>query len=265
MPALRRGRMLKRWRYLGIFGPKVMLCACEVAVGPLRQRFWAVAEPGGALVESTRPVAGPMLGAVGGELGTVHLELAGAGARAELERDLGAGPPSIEVVAPSGSRGYVWTRKQAGAPVRGRVEVGGRRLAVEAHAVLDDTAGYHAHRTSWHWCAGVGRIDDGRAVAWNLVAGANDPPRGSERTVWMDGLPAEAAPVCFASDLSTLSFAGGDGELLLETWATRAESTSLGVLSSRIRQPFGTFSGSLPGGLRLAEGYGVMEAHDARW
>jgi hypothetical protein len=31
------------------------------------------------------------------------------------------------------------------------------------------------------------------------------------------------------------------------------------------RQPFGTFTGSLPGGLALAEGFGVMEHHDAHW
>jgi hypothetical protein len=37
------------------------------------------------------------------------------------------------------------------------------------------------------------------------------------------------------------------------------------VMRSRYRQPFGTFAGELPGGLRLAEGYGVMEEHDVRW
>ena len=30
-------------------------------------------------------------------------------------------------------------------------------------------------------------------------------------------------------------------------------------------QPFGTFSGTLPGGAELARGYGVMEDHRARW
>jgi hypothetical protein len=34
---------------------------------------------------------------------------------------------------------------------------------------------------------------------------------------------------------------------------------------SSYRQPFGTFSGVMPGGVRVAEGYGVMEYHDARW
>jgi hypothetical protein len=36
-------------------------------------------------------------------------------------------------------------------------------------------------------------------------------------------------------------------------------------VQSRYRQPFGTFSGRLPGGLELAAGYGVMEEHDVRW
>ena len=36
-------------------------------------------------------------------------------------------------------------------------------------------------------------------------------------------------------------------------------------MRSRYRQPFGTFSGELPGGIELAEGYGVMEDHDVHW
>ena len=37
------------------------------------------------------------------------------------------------------------------------------------------------------------------------------------------------------------------------------------LMRSRYRQPFGTFSGMLPGGIELAQGYGVMEAHDVHW
>ena len=37
------------------------------------------------------------------------------------------------------------------------------------------------------------------------------------------------------------------------------------LLRSDYRQPFGVFSGTLPGGLELAEGYGVMEQHDVHW
>src|SRR2546421_138933 len=46
---------------------------------------------------------------------------------------------------------------------------------------------------------------------------------------------------------------------------TRAGRDSLLLVRSVYRQPFGTFSGELPGGVALAEGYGVMEEHEAWW
>ena len=33
MPLLRRGRPLKRWRYVGVYGPELMLCAGRPASG----------------------------------------------------------------------------------------------------------------------------------------------------------------------------------------------------------------------------------------
>ena len=37
------------------------------------------------------------------------------------------------------------------------------------------------------------------------------------------------------------------------------------VVESEYRAPFGTFSGTLPGGIELARGLGVMEHHRALW
>ncbi|HSD78419.1 MAG TPA: hypothetical protein VLA98_13490, partial [Solirubrobacteraceae bacterium] len=37
MPLLQRGRPLKRWRYAGVYGEDVMLCAAAVRIGPARQ------------------------------------------------------------------------------------------------------------------------------------------------------------------------------------------------------------------------------------
>ena len=48
-------------------------------------------------------------------------------------------------------------------------------------------------------------------------------------------------------------------------WDAREDHTNLLILRSDYRQPFGTFGGVLPGGVELAEGYGVMEWHDVRW
>ena len=68
----------------------------------------------------------------------------------------------------------------------------------------------------------------------------------------------------FADDLSSIALAEG-GELRCAAEATRERDDNLLVFRSRYEQPFGTFSGALPGGLELAEGYGVMERHEVRW
>jgi hypothetical protein len=112
----------------------------------------------------------------------------------------------------------------------------------------------------------VGTAVDGRAVAWNLVTGVHDAPRQSERTVWVDGAAREVAPVTFTGDLDGVRFAADDGgELHFTAEAERARRDDFKVFASDYRQPFGTFSGTLPGGVELAQGYGVMEWHDVRW
>src|SRR5215210_6963806 len=108
MPAFRRGRPLKRWRYIGAYGPDVMACVCDVRIGGLPQRWWAVAERGRPVVAATTMRAGGVR--VDGSRAVVAVD----GMRIELEVDEAAG---VETVHPSGRTGYVWTRKQAGVPV----------------------------------------------------------------------------------------------------------------------------------------------------
>jgi hypothetical protein len=165
----------------------------------------------------------------------------------------------IEAICPSGDA-YAWTRKQGGVAATVRVAIGGgpaRR--VTARAIVDDTAAYYERHTRWRWCAGVGIATDGRAVAWNLVDGVNDPPHDSERTVWVDGEPFEPPPATFAPDLAAVE------GLRFTAEAVRERNENRLLVRSRYRQPFGTFSGELPGAIALAHGYGVMEEHDAVW
>src|SRR5215210_1403729 len=49
MPPFRGTRPLKRWRYVGVFSPELMLCVGDARVGPLARRWWALAEPDGTL------------------------------------------------------------------------------------------------------------------------------------------------------------------------------------------------------------------------
>lgn len=130
--------------------------------------------------------------------------------------------------------------------------------------MVDDTAGYHARDTAWRWAAGAGRTRDGRIAGFNLVEGVNDPPAGSERTVWLDGAPAEAPPVRISPELDAVRFASGE-ELRFASEAVRERHDRMPGVRSDYRQPFGRFAGTLPGGIELAEGLGVTEDHRARW
>jgi Protein of unknown function (DUF2804) len=255
MPLFRGTRPRKRWRYVGYYGPELMLCAADARIGPVPQRWWAVAQPGGELRERTTIGRG----GVSVERGAVDVESDGVRIHLTLEESGG-----VETASPTSAGHWIWTRKQADVRARGFVELDGRRHEIDGVAFIDESAGYHDRHTAWKWSAGNGLTSDGRAVSWNLVAGVHDAPTESERTVWVDGKPAEVGPVAFAPDLSQVTFAEG-GSLAFTEWAAREEDKNLLLMRSRYRQPFGTFLGMLPGGIELAQGYGVMEQHDVRW
>ena len=257
MPLMRAGRPLKRWRYVGVYTPGLMLCVGEARVAGVPQRWWAVAFPDGRLVERTTNGRG----GVSIEGNRVRVETRDA----SIDLTLHDAEP-VEVVSPHG-RSWIWTAKRAPVEVHGRVTVGAqtRELGGE-HGFIDDSAGYHARHTAWRWSAGIGRATDGRRVAWNLVDGVHDAATDSERTVWVDGAPVEVPPVEFAADLSRVApdLAAGAG-LEFREWSRREHHANRGLVRSRYSQPFGEFSGELPGGVRLAEGFGVMEDHEVWW
>jgi hypothetical protein len=255
LPLFERRQLRKRWRYVGVFADELMLCAARAEVGPLTQSFWVLLDRASgrqwnhtALRPGSREVAmeGP------------RLEIDGPGLRASLH--LGEVTP-IEVTCPSG-RASAWTRKRVGMAVEGSVEVPGRRWDVRGRGVDDESAGHHQRHTSWNWSAGVGNAADGRPVAWNLVTGINDPPRGSERAIWIDGKPTEPPPVSF--DVPDEIRLGGGETLRFSAESEHTHDDDYLLIRSRYRHRFGSFSGSL-GGVELREGLGVMEEHDAVW
>ncbi len=254
MPLVRAGRLLKRWRYVSIWSADLSICVGSVQVGPAEQEFWAIWHRAGSeLHERTR-------------LRRRHVQLSHGRVRVsdqDIDLDITLDErDGIEIVTHDGGA-YTWTRKQI-VRAHGLARIGRQTLPVEATALIDDNAGYHRRHTAWHWSGGTGTAVDGRAVAWSLIVGLNDSAHNSERTVWIDGVPREVEPVRFAHDLSTVQFA--TGELLeFKEEAIRQRRDNLLLIRSRYRQPFGTFRGTLPGGVVLREGYGVMEEHVAVW
>jgi hypothetical protein len=257
MPLRMQGQTRKRWHYAAVYAHDVMFCAARVQVGPFTQSFWALWDRESRLQhENTRL-----------RPGAAEVAIDGPDVRVETGRvsaDLRFGDaPAVESICPSGD-GWGWTRKRAGVPVAGTIRAGERvwRLDGAPAGVVDESAGYHRRRTNWHWSAGVGRSRTGSPVAWNLVTGINDPPRDSERAIWEDGRPREPAPVEFTG-LAGIDFGGG-ARLGFSSEAERARDDNVLVFRSRYRHRFGTFSGSLDG-IELAEGFGVMEEHEAVW
>jgi hypothetical protein len=245
-------RPLKRWRYVGAYGPDLMFCAGDARIGPLPQRFWALVTPDGLVRGRTSLIGAGGVRLAGPEV-AVDAPRDGVRVRVRVSEEV-----PVETLSRHGGS-YIWTAKQGGVRVSGLVELDGRPIQFEERGMVDDSAGYHARHTVWSWSAGVGVADDGRAVAWNLVTGVHDALEASERSVWIEGEPREVGPVEFAPDLSRV------GELAFTEWGAREDDTNALLLRSRYRQPFGTFSGTLPDGTVLREGYGVMESHDVHW
>jgi hypothetical protein len=260
--------MLKRWTWVGAFGPDLMLCAARVRIGVLPVAWWAVWDrKRGRMVERSARGSG------GVEVSPAGLRVRGRAVRMELS--FGAAEP-VELTSPHGGN-EIWTRKQAGVPVRGWVEVHGERRDVALRGVVDESCGRHARHTRWRWSAGVGTAASGAAVAWNLVDGIHDGAERSERAVWVDGEPHAVGPVAFDAGLAWVGpretgGAAGEPAAPGEAWrlafaaeATRARRENLVLVASDYEAPFGSFSGTLPVAGALREGWGVMERHEATW
>jgi hypothetical protein len=265
-------RLRKRWRYVGLFAEELMLCAARAEVGPMAQSFWVLWDRG-----ARRQWAHTALRPGGREVvfDGSYLEIDAADLRASLRlgdstpieatcRSAPSGfvPATREELRSGGSDPWTWTRKRVGMPINGTVEVPGRRWRVSGRAVDDESAGYHPRHTSWLWSAGVGRAADGRDLAWNLVEGVNDPPQGSERAIWIDGVPSEPPPVRFRG-LEAIDLGNGES-LTFTAESEHARDDNYLLIRSRYQHRFGTFTGSLDGA-ELVEGLGVMEEHDALW
>lgn len=240
LPLFRRLRPLKRWRYLGLYGPDVQACVGVARIGGAYQAFWAVHN---RRTDEFRDRAA-LWPIVTFDDASARFDTVDVTYRA-------AGDP-VEIVSAHGNY-PIWTRKT---PVHVTGTIDG--TPIDSHGLLDESAGHHARVTQWSWSAGCGTSDTGAALTWNLVDGVHDSPTNSERTLWVDGVAREVGPVEFADDLSRV------GELEFRPERERARHDRMILIDSKYRQPFGTFTGSIDG-VTLREGYGVMESHDVRW
>lgn len=294
-PAL-RGLRRKSWRWVGVADAERTIVAAVVDLGFVGLAWACVAE-GERLVERSwrAPlgvgvrVGGPGSPAVamaprrlvslaqrpGGDLNvTVEIE----GMRLGLDVAQDAAP--LTVVSDCAGRGLAGvTVKRAGATATGSIEVEGRRAVLgatsPAAAIVDWTSALLPRRMTWWWAAAAGRDADGRIVGLNLARGVHDDPAGqfTENALWVDGAPAALPPVSFGVGAGrtpwTIRSPDGAVDLTFTPRVERGEDAAWVVVSSRYRQPFGTFSGRLQdarGRTVKVDGLpGVTEHHTAVW
>ena len=192
MPLLRGTRPRKRWRYVAYYGPELMLCVADARIGPVPQRWWAVAMPDGTL--HGRTTIGR--GGVRVERGAAHVDADGVRIHLSLEESDG-----VETASPTSAGHWMWTRKQADVPARGFVELDGERHEIDGVAFIDESAGYHDRHTAWKWSAGNGLTTDGRTVAGiSSPACTTRRRRASARSGWTASRPSSdpspSPPTC---------------------------------------------------------------------
>jgi hypothetical protein len=282
--------MEKKWQYVFVATPEMMLALAVIDCGYLSTGMCAVFDRGSRrLLVNENPVLPPLcaqVGAVPAEMSArlfgprievrvgrapkgVSVKAKWVHAQVDLMLDVARAPPPISAVAAVGVPGrFDFTQKTVLVPVEGEVRSANVRFPVQGQlAGLDYTHGLLARDTAWRWAFGCGRSGS-RQVGFNLSEGFLQGE--GENAVWLDGEPRAVGPVSFtfdpASPMGPWRVRSQDGrvDLAFQPEGYRAQAVDLKLIRIRYLQPFGTFAGRLDG-VQIDGLPGVTEDHAARW
>ena len=288
---LQRRLIEKRWQYVFLATPEMMLALAVIDCGYLSSGICAVLDRGSRrLLVDDNPVLPSVCARIGDEPGDgmsarlrgprINARLQRAGGRVSVQAnwahadidlllDANPAPPPITAVAPVGPKGrFNLTQKSVLLPAEGEVRVANVRFPVRSGlAGLDYTHGLLARETSWRWAFGLGRSGP-HQVAFNFSEGFLQGE--GENVAFIDGEPQAVGPVAFSFTPGTplgpwrLRSADGKVDLAFRAEACRSQDVNLALIRSRYVQPFGTFTGNLCG-IPVEVLPGVTEDHEARW
>jgi hypothetical protein len=251
----RAGQLRKNWHYVSFWSEDFSFCAARAKVGFLPQEYWGIWD---RRAQKFREDSHFFTSRVNLEENRVRVR------DGDCEIDVTFSDcTDFEVYRPA-NRAYIWSHKDYCRSARGTVRYGETTREVSGVMFVDVNAGYHERRTRWHWAAGAGRDQHNRQIAFNAITGLFDTPENSERTIWINGESREIAPVTFSDDLSIVSFAEG-GELRFQPEALIEQHENFLLIRDDYYHWFGTYTGTLPGGIEIREAYGVRERHNALW
>ena len=288
---LQRRLMEKKWQYVFVATPEMMLSLAVIDAGYLASGICAVFDRGSRrLLVNENPVLPPICAQVGeAPADGMSARLLGPAIRARLQRaggrvsiqakwahadvdlllDANRAPLPMTAVAEAGEPGrFDLTQKTVLVPAEGEVRAGNVRFPVQGQlAGLDYTHGFLARETAWRWGFASGRAGS-RLVAFNFSEGFLGGE--GENVVWIDGEPQATGPVGFSFDAADplgqwrLRSEDGRVDLVFHPEGHRAQTIDLKLIRSRYLQPFGTYSGTV-NGAAVDSLPGVAEDHSALW
>ena len=175
-----------------------------------------------------------------------------------------------------GLKGFNYTHKEAGIPVRGTIRHKGVSWDIQeeqSFGVRDYTLGYLARQTFWNWASGGGMDKEGNRIGFNLVQGVNETGF-TENAFWVNGRLVKTDVVDFRYDdldlLKPWHIESNDGRVRLRFLPEGKRSANIhaGLIVSKFHQPFGRFEGTLRDGDQVCELQnvsGFTEEHYAKW
>lgn len=287
---------LKQWAYLGVCDSDIVFGMAIVRLGYMCNLFaylfdrrthriseYSLVTPGGSAANFVGTSQAGKITFASGKT-TVHMtsgpdavSLDGS-IRGELAVSLSFQKYAEPLVCLTrvGIKGFNYTHKEAGIAAQGTIRH--RGAAWEIHkgrsfGVMDFTLGYLGRHTFWNWAAGGGTDRQGNRLGFNLAQGINETGF-TENAFWVNGHLVKTDVADFRHDdldiMKPWQVETNDGRVRLRFLpeGKRTGNTLLGVIVSRIHQPFGRFEGSLQDGERIYElrdVSGFTEEHYAKW
>ena len=181
---------------------------------------------------------------------------------------------SHQVVTPTVDDDFTFTHKVAGLPVLGDIRLGEFRYSLNPKkdkGVIDFTFGYPARKTEWNWLSMTGVSKCGKNIGVNLVHPILDT-KNHENAFWIDGkrFVTDIAHFEYEDIHKAVRIYTEDGAIDLHFTALgmRSQDVDYNILSSKFKQPFGTFRGKITYNNVVYEvdsQPGVVEEHLAIW
>ncbi|MFZ4441510.1 MAG: DUF2804 domain-containing protein [Syntrophales bacterium] len=287
---------IKRWQYLGVCNDDIIFGIAVVRLGYMCNLFtylfdrrnariieYNITTPGGgaAIFEGTS-----LVGGITFKSGITAIRMTSDPENIIVEGcikdELSVGLSFAKYQEPLvcltrvGMKGFNYTHKEAGIPVRGTITHKGVTWDImeeQSFGVLDYTLGYLARQTFWNWASGGGMDNEGNRIGFNLVQGVNETGF-TENVFWVNGRLVKTDVVDFRYDdldlLKPWQIESNDGRVRLRFLPAgkRSANVDVGFIVSKFHQPFGRFEGTLRDGDQVCELQnvsGFTEEHYAKW